>query len=252
MHPLSCNDSESTRPRVDHDRALGLGSGRARGEHWGRPRVSVLRIISGPASGTSHQIEGELVIGREDADLTVADGEISRRHAVIRPAGRGVVVEDLGSMNGTFVDGERINAPVTLTENATIRCGKSELALELSVAPPAEEPIADIAQDTRARDVPVAPVDDATRARDVPVAPVDDATRARDVPVAPVDDATRARDVPVAAVAQPTTARGTAPPSREPSSQGGPLTTTVGGIPVLVFGLLGLILLIVLLVLLLG
>ena len=216
-----------------------------------------------------------MVIGRENADLTIVDGEMSRRHAAVRPAAGGVMVEDLGSMNGTFVDGERISAAITLTKSATIRVGKSEIALELSAPPPADKPIVDIQQDTRARDV-VADVDESTRARDIPVADVEatrardipaaadiEATRARDIPAAadveatrardiPVADpqATRARDVPVADVAQPTTARSTTPAGSGDDAKGGgsPLTTTVAGLPVLVFVILGVIVLVVVLV----
>ena len=47
-------------------------------------------------------------IGREGCDITLADPDVSRRHARVTPRGDTVVVEDLGSTNGTFVNGERI------------------------------------------------------------------------------------------------------------------------------------------------
>jgi hypothetical protein len=157
---------------------------------------------------------------------------------------------------------------VTLTASATIRMGKSEMALEVAAATPADEPIVNIAQDTRARDIPVADVDDSTRARDIPVADVDDSTRARDIPVADVEatrardipvaddvQATRARDIPVADVTQPTTARSSQPgPSGDDAQAkgGSPLTTMVAGLPVLVFAILGALVLVVLLVVLFG
>jgi hypothetical protein len=59
----------------------------------------------------------ELTIGREGADLTLADDdEVSRDHAALRalPDG-GVEVRDLGSRNGTFVDGTRIEEQATLS-----------------------------------------------------------------------------------------------------------------------------------------
>src|SRR5271166_3132597 len=90
-----------------------------------------LTVTSGPAAGTEVEVEGELIIGRRDADLTIPDPELSRRHAAVRPVEAGVVVEDLGSLNGTFVDGERISGPVTLTA-ATVRVGCSELSLKLA------------------------------------------------------------------------------------------------------------------------
>lgn len=253
--------------------------------------MSVLRVVSGPAAGTAHPIQGDVVIGRENADVVIADTEISRRHAVVRPAGQGVVVEDLGSMNGTFVEGRRIGGPVTLTESATIRVGKSELALELVAARPTDEPIVDVQGDTRARDVPMVEVDEATRARDVPAATVDDATRPRDVPVADAPDATRARDVPVGEGADVTRARDVPvaegadvtrardvpvadpqatrardapvadlaqPTTARATSEGGasgkglPGAGTVAGIPVVALAAGGALLLVVILVLLLG
>jgi pSer/pThr/pTyr-binding forkhead associated (FHA) protein len=90
-----------------------------------------LTVISGPAAGTSVQLDGELVIGRSDGDLTIPDSEISRRHASIRPANGGVVIEDLGSRNGTFVDGRQISEPVTVRTGVRIQLGGTELRLEL-------------------------------------------------------------------------------------------------------------------------
>ena len=69
----------------------------------------IITIIAGPARGRTMKLDGTLSIGREDTDLTVADDQLSRRHVELRLApGVGVVVEDLGSTNGTFVDGRRI------------------------------------------------------------------------------------------------------------------------------------------------
>ena len=117
--------------------------------------MPTLTVKSGPAAGRSLPIVGEVVIGRENADLTIEDQELSRRHAVVRPAGAGVEVEDLGSMNGTIVDGRRITAPVTVTTGATLEVGGSRIAIELA------DP-----DSTRMRPQPIA-VDQPTRARDV-------------------------------------------------------------------------------------
>jgi hypothetical protein len=93
--------------------------------------VRKLTVISGPAAGISLPLEGDVVIGRSDGDLTIPDTEISRRHAVIRPTNGGVVIEDLGSRNGTFVDGRQITEPVTVRTGVRIQLGGSELRLEL-------------------------------------------------------------------------------------------------------------------------
>jgi hypothetical protein len=97
-----------------------------------------LTVTSGPAAGRSIELERDVIVGRDEgADLAIPDPDISRRHAAIRPApDGGVIVEDLGSSNGTFVDGRRIGAPVTLTSPAKLQLGDSELSLEPASAPP--------------------------------------------------------------------------------------------------------------------
>lgn len=53
--------------------------------------------------------EGQSLVGREnDADIVVADGSVSRRHAIIEHTGAGYVLTDLGSTNGTCVNEERV------------------------------------------------------------------------------------------------------------------------------------------------
>ncbi len=65
-------------------------------------------IKAGPASGQELHVEAELVLGREDADLTIDDIQLSRRHARIRPVGGALEIEDLGSLNGTWVNYRRV------------------------------------------------------------------------------------------------------------------------------------------------
>jgi hypothetical protein len=104
--------------------------------------VARLTVTSGPAAGRSIELERDVVIGREDAaDLVIADPDVSRRHAVVRPGpGGAVLVEDLGSSNGTFVDGRKISGPVTLNPGAKLQMGDSVFALEPGPAPPAGAP----------------------------------------------------------------------------------------------------------------
>ncbi|HEY4829794.1 MAG TPA: FHA domain-containing protein [Solirubrobacteraceae bacterium] len=89
-----------------------------------------LRVVSGPAAGQTVDIEGEIVIGREDTDLAIDDGEMSRRHAVVRRHANRLQVEDLGSTNGTFVDGTRIAEPTLLGGGAEIKVGTTVLVVE--------------------------------------------------------------------------------------------------------------------------
>ncbi len=89
-----------------------------------------LRAISGPLAGETIEIENELVIGRQDTDVTIDDLELSRRHAVVRRHANRLQVEDLGSSNGTFVDGTRIDEPTLLGGGAEIRIGATVLVVE--------------------------------------------------------------------------------------------------------------------------
>ena len=84
----------------------------------------------GPLSGRRVEVDAELVLGREDAGLTIDDEELSRRHAVIRPGEGGIEIEDLGSTNGTFVNGSRIDGPTRLAGGDTVKIGRSVLEIE--------------------------------------------------------------------------------------------------------------------------
>ncbi len=94
--------------------------------------MATLRITSGPAYGEIIECDRELVIGRADADVVVDDGEISRRHAVVRPLPDGVEVEDLGSRNGTLLNGRRLKAPTALQPGDRISVGPN---VELEALP---------------------------------------------------------------------------------------------------------------------
>jgi S1-C subfamily serine protease len=89
-----------------------------------------LQFTSGSQQGQATQIAGErFLIGRgSDCELTLADSEASRRHALLRPQADGsVILEDLGSTNGTYVNGTRITGPVTLRGGEKVRIGDTEL-----------------------------------------------------------------------------------------------------------------------------
>lgn len=75
-------------------------------------------------------VKAEIKIGRElSNDLAINDAEVSRRHAIIRFEGGKYVIEDLGSTNGTFINGQsltgshvlQIGELITLGENVVLR-----------------------------------------------------------------------------------------------------------------------------------
>jgi hypothetical protein len=87
-------------------------------------------VTSGPEAGRRVELDLEVAIGRQDTDLVVEDPEVSRRHAVLRRSDGSVVVEDLDSTNGTFVNGERIRSPVAVGPGDQIRVGRTTLEIE--------------------------------------------------------------------------------------------------------------------------
>jgi hypothetical protein len=73
---------------------------------------------------------GEFAIGRSSScNLALADGLVSRRHAVLHVSPEAVVVEDLGSRNGVAVNGVRINGPRRLAHMDRVYIGSQELVL---------------------------------------------------------------------------------------------------------------------------
>jgi predicted component of type VI protein secretion system len=91
-----------------------------------------LEVVAGKATGMSISVEDELLIGRhaEGAGALADDEEISRSHARVTLDGSGFcAIEDLGSTNGTFVNGLRISSPQTLSEGDTIELGATTLVV---------------------------------------------------------------------------------------------------------------------------
>jgi pSer/pThr/pTyr-binding forkhead associated (FHA) protein len=80
---------------------------------------------------------GTFVIGRAtDAAIQIDSVGVSRLHARILVSGREARIEDLGSKNGTFVDGRPVKDPRILNDGDEVRVGP--IALTFRVAPPVE------------------------------------------------------------------------------------------------------------------
>ena len=82
-----------------------------------------------PMEGVQRELDPGATIGREGCDVVLADPEVSRRHAALRMTGDGPAVEDLGSSNGTWVNGERIEGQRPIEEGDTVRFGRTEWGL---------------------------------------------------------------------------------------------------------------------------
>jgi pSer/pThr/pTyr-binding forkhead associated (FHA) protein len=91
-----------------------------------------LRITGGPAAGQLIPLNGDITIGRDPASTDfpiAADDKLSRRHIrIYSPAGK-ILVEDCGSTNGTFINGQRIHQQ-ELVSGDTIHIGATTLRAE--------------------------------------------------------------------------------------------------------------------------
>ncbi len=80
-----------------------------------------LLIESGDASGRAFEFEDDILIGRGSRpDFAIFDSTVSREHASLRRQGRTYFISDLGSGNGTVVNGVRITGPTALADGDRI------------------------------------------------------------------------------------------------------------------------------------
>jgi pSer/pThr/pTyr-binding forkhead associated (FHA) protein len=90
----------------------------------------LLEIVEGPAAGRQVRLAGPLEVGRDSSAGMVLDDElVSRRQIRISPEAAGALVEDLGSLNGTFVNGEQIHAPARIRPGDQVLVGVTVLEL---------------------------------------------------------------------------------------------------------------------------
>ncbi|MDH4139079.1 MAG: FHA domain-containing protein [Coriobacteriia bacterium] len=94
------------------------------------PGVLALRVARGPREimGVTVPVAGPIIIGRSPgSDIVIADDFVSSNHVRVHPTSNGVTVQDLGSTNGTVVNGERIREPVRAEAGDEIALGATLL-----------------------------------------------------------------------------------------------------------------------------
>ena len=88
--------------------------------------------------GTEHGLAGEMRVGRtDDCEITLADPRVSRNHAVLRVEGTRIVLEDMGSANGTLVNGLRLVGSVELKHGDDIQFDKYKFRVVVAGLAPA-------------------------------------------------------------------------------------------------------------------
>lgn len=168
-----------------------------------------LKVAEGNAAGAVLEVEDELVIGRQaSGDGTLGnDIEISRRHArIMRGSDGRYVIEDLGSTNGTYLNGRRIESATALEPGDRIEMGATALIVQVGALPPTPAHGTEVPIDTDPSTTP-APV-----SADAPVADSADAEPLEGDPgesLAPDSDAGAAASMdadPAAVEAEPAAA----------------------------------------------
>jgi len=97
-----------------------------------------LVVKAGGVIGTTYALEApELYLGRDvQNDIVVPEAEVSRRHARLIRNGDVYILEDLGSTNGTFINGKRLVAPHTLHSGDEVQLGPNVVFIYESVSDP--------------------------------------------------------------------------------------------------------------------
>lgn len=94
---------------------------------------AVLIANNGPLNGQQWIIDGTLVIGRDaECDIVIPDRQVSRQHARITKGTNGIILEDLGSKNGTFLNNQVVSEPIKLVEADEIAIALTQTFLYLS------------------------------------------------------------------------------------------------------------------------
>src|SRR5438445_7350392 len=97
--------------------------------------MATLITLRGPDTGRNYPVDGgAVVIGRQpDSAVWLESTAVSRQHAQLLHLDGDYFIEDLGSSNGTFLNGKRIHERTPLTEGDTLQIGPYVLALRADI-----------------------------------------------------------------------------------------------------------------------
>jgi FHA domain len=114
----------------------------------------ILEIVEGEEAGRQTQLDGPIEIGRDASiNLALNDEQASRRHARVSAQGDVAIVEDLGSTNGTYVNGQPVEGPRAVRPGDKIRVGLTVIELrtaqDVQRRPSAVQPVPQVTQVSR-------------------------------------------------------------------------------------------------------
>jgi predicted component of type VI protein secretion system len=189
-----------------------------------------------PMAGKERIPQPGATIGREGCDITLPDPEASRRHAVIRSLDGGLAIEDLGSTNGTIVNGQRTQGVTPLKDGDLVQIGNTKFRVQAPAqATQAAQAIpgggASAPQVTAARQIPQQPPAPAAPAAPAPPAPAAPAAPAPAAPAAPAPSpqVTAPQAAPPQQPAEPPRPPAARPPAPAPPQPAAPVTAAAGG-----------------------
>ncbi|MGR0159190.1 ATP-binding cassette domain-containing protein [Paenarthrobacter nitroguajacolicus] len=134
-----------SRSRIEDPTAAHLGH-----PDTGAPIVSLAlraaqRIPAASTAAGNPEIQaGSVRLGRGIGnDISIPDVLASRNHATLRPSGNQIIVEDLGSLNGTYLNGRRVSGEATAQQGDRLTIGNSDYRLRIGEAGPLLEQVPD-------------------------------------------------------------------------------------------------------------
>lgn len=115
--------------------AVKTGIGLVAGQRKKGVGAWTVTVVQGPSAlmGVTVSVNGPVVVGRSPgADIVIGDDFVSGKHARISPAGDGAVLEDLGSTNGTILNGSPVTNPMQLRPGDAIDIGTLRMKVDRS------------------------------------------------------------------------------------------------------------------------